>query len=129
MQFDDVDLMVIEVLLRVIRLIRKSEAGQNHRVLSLTLNSKDDGKHDFWIRGEEILENGESTQIGGKIRCIQGQERMWANCLIQGYVYLQGFDKCPFKSEHTPNNGLKILVCKDAKTGSYSYITVGEFEI
>jgi len=130
MRFDDIDLLLVDIVLAVIRMVRKDN-NQRGRVLSLEFKSHEpEGKHDFWISGEELLDDGRILSISGQIRCIQGKDRLWKDSYIAGNVYLQDVGKCPFKEKFESDKGLKVIVSKDTGHAmGYNYTKIGEFEI
>lgn len=127
MEFDDVQLMVIQVLTGVVKLLRQ---GQEHSILCLKLTPKSEGGyHDFWIHGTEIF-GAKAQTFSGEIGYIKGNDSCWRDGVVNGWVYLTEFRKCPFRGRHEQGRGMVISVSKDiGHAMSYGYETVGEFVI
>ena len=130
MEYNDIELLIIGILLNVVRLVRKNQ-GQQTRLLSLVLQSEGaDANHEFWIHGLELFSNGAQLPIGGQIRCAQGHDWFWNDGYIYGNLYLQMVGKCPFKIKHRPGRQPTITLSKDTGHAlSYEYTKIGEFEI
>ena len=129
MEFEELELMLIQIVLGVVRMIRAEQNKAGGIVTELKFTKESYTGNKFWIRGRERWGHEENQKIHGELVCVEGTNGMWQNGEAFGYVYLKFAGKCPFSSEQK-KKGMEITVKKD--TGhpmSYGYRTIGKFTI